>query len=263
MNVNSPENSPENNLSQVKVDENLPKNNVEINVQNNKKENKPEENTVEDENFKAFREGRKKDRIEKEAAEKRAAEKDEEARALKAAMEALIANSVPKSNQRTDNIYGMPGGYQQEETEDERIEKKVNAIISSREAANEKYRQEREKNEYPNRLMQTYPDFNQVISQENLDYLDYHHPELSKSLQKEPDSFEKWSLIYGSVKRYVPNNTTAKKEAAKAEANFNKPKSISSTGITQTQETRESMNSVEARRAARYEEMKRIMNKVS
>jgi hypothetical protein len=217
-------------------------------------ENKGE--APEDPNWKAFREARKKDRADREAAERKALEKQAEVEALKAAMEAAFSKSSHHVEQQS---YDRP-----EETEDERIEKKVQAALSIREAAAEKARIEREKQEYPNRLMKTYPDLNQVISQENLDYLDYHYPEISRPLQRLHDDFDKWSDIYNAIKKFVPNNTTAKKEAQKAEINMNKPKSISSHGITQPGEARSfsNMQDIEAKRAARYAEMKRIINGV-
>jgi len=61
---------------------------------------------VEDHNWKAFREARKKDRAEREAAEKRAAEKEEEAAALKAAMEAAFSRTSPAPQQ---NYYSSEG----------------------------------------------------------------------------------------------------------------------------------------------------------
>lgn len=265
MTVNAPENSAENVLQQEKVvaqpQEQLnPKN--EVNKQPNSNEPKQEEAPQEDPNWRAFREARKKDRIEREAAEKRAAEKEAEVAALKAAMEAAFAKSAP-SPQAYQQYYGMDVSQQQEESEDQRIERKVQAAIAVKEAASEKARLEREHQEYPIRLAQTFSDFHQTIAQENLDYLDYHYPEVSRPLQRLQDGFDKWSDIYKAVKKFVPNNSTSKKEAAKAEANFNKPKSISSTGITQPGEAVGNARLTEERRAANWDRMQKILKGVS
>ena len=72
-----------------------------------------------------------------------------------------------------------------------------------------------------------------MISEDNLAYLDYHFPEVAGPLKRLPDDFNKWADIYRAVKKFVPNNLTSKKEAARADANFNKPKSMSSTGMSQ------------------------------
>jgi hypothetical protein len=252
MTVNISENIVENTLQQEKVEPNLP--------QQIQHENTPLNNEAidkqEDPNWRAFREARKKDRAEKEAAQRKALEKEAEVAALKAAMEAAFVKGAP-----TQQHYSEQGNYHQEETEDERIEKKVQAALAAREVAFEKARLEREQREYPQRLTKNYPDFNQVISQENLDYLDYHYPEVSNSLQRLQDGYDKWSDIYQVIKKFVPNSTNSKKEAAKAQVNMNKPRSISSTGITQPGEgvNRSSMQEIEARRVARYAEMQRIM----
>ena len=113
----------------------------------------------EDPNWRAFREARKKDRAEKEAAERRAAEKEAEAAALKAAMEAAFAKSAP-TPQAYQQYYGV--NQEPEESEDERIEKKVQAALAIREAAAEKARREREQQELPQRLLHAYPDYHQI-----------------------------------------------------------------------------------------------------
>jgi hypothetical protein len=263
MTVNVTENNLENNLPQHKVDTNISQQNSDPNLiqKSSNQEIKEADGTQEDPNWRAFREARKKDRIEREAAEKRAAEKETEVAALKAAMEAAFSKSAP-SPQAYQQYYGIDQ-HQTEETEDERIDKKVNAVLAVREAAAEKARLERERQEYPNRLNQTYSDFNHVISQDNLDYLDYHYPEVSRPLQRLPDDFDKWSDIYKAVKKFVPNNTTAKKEAARAEANFNKPKSISSPSITQSGEYSGNARISEEKRAANWERMQKILKGVS
>lgn len=216
-------------------------------------EDKEEENP----NWKAFREARKKDKAEREAAEKRAAEKQAEAEALKSAMEALLNKSGA--------IPTHPNQYyqeQSEETEDERIEKKVHAAIAKREAESEKIRREREQQELPQRLVQAFPDYHQVVNEENGAYLEYHHPELYRSLLRQPENFETLSDVYKVVKKFVPNIGNAKKEAAKAENNFNKPRSISSSGITPTGETRSSAIVSQEKRDANYARMQKIIKGV-
>ncbi len=191
-------------------------------------QNKPSE---EDPNWRAFREARKQDRAKTEAAEKRAAEKEAEANALKAAMEAAFARESKSVHHRADMENREYAS--EEESEDERIEKKVQAALAARERAADQARAQREQQEYPQRLNQTYQDFNQTVSSENLDYLEYHYPEVANPLKRLQDGYDKWADIYRAVKKFVPNSVTAKKEAARADSNFNKPKSMSSQHMTQ------------------------------
>lgn len=211
--------------------------------------------SVEDPNWRAFREARKRDRAEREAAERRAAEKEAEAIALKAAMEAAFARSTPVPAQQ----YYEQGN---EESDEDRIKRLVAQELAAREAAQAQAQAKRELQEYPHRLVKTYPDFNHVIAQENLDYLDYHYPEVSRPLQRLQDGFDKWSDIYHAIKKFVPNHGTARKESMKADINQAKPKSISSPTITQPGQAIYNPREVEERRAANWERMQRVMKGV-
>lgn len=236
------------NMDQVKPDTNL----------NQQSAQTKEPESAEDPNWRAFREARKKDRAEREAAEKRAEEKAKEVEALKAAMEAAFNRPTVNNQDFSRNQYDN----QQEDTEDQRIEKKVQQAIAAREKIMLEQLAEKEMQEYPQRLNQTFTDFNQTIAQENLDWLDYHYPEVSKPLQRLPNGYDKWADIYRAVKKFVPNNTTAKQQAAKADANFNKPKSISSMGMTQPTGEPASARLSEERKQANWERMQKTLKGV-
>lgn len=253
-------------MSDLKQDNDL--NNVpdnqqvsDVNLSQQKKENQPISNesnpqeVSEDPNWKAFREARKRDRAEKEEAERKAMEKEKEVEALKAAMEAAFSKSTIQSPQ---SYYSQNESI--EETEDEKIEKKVNQILAAKEEQLRREREQRERAEYPQKLMRDFPDINQVCSQENLDYLDYHYPELSRPLQRLSDGYDKWSDIYHAVKKFIPSYATAKKESIKAEMNNQKPKSISSTSLSQSGESsNQTWQDIEKRRAANWERMNRLI----
>jgi hypothetical protein len=246
------------------VDTNLSHKESDTNLNQNIPENQSTgQEPPEDVNWKAFREARKKDRQEREAAERKAADKEAEVAALKAAMEAAFSKSAP-SPQAYQQYYGMQQSYDPpEETEDSRIEKKVNALLASREEKARQEQAEREYREYPTKLKRDYPDIHDVCSQENLDYLDYHYPELSRPLQRLPEGYDKWSDIYHAVKKFIPNHATSKKDSLRADINMQKPKSISSmtpspsgTGGT------ESWKEQEERRAANWARMQRTLKQV-
>ncbi len=239
---------------QEKVDTILAQNQADTKLQQPVSQLKPDE-SQEDPNWKAFRESRKKDREERVAAEKRASEKEAEAAALKAALEVAFNKSPTPPFGQGYNTQAYPS----EETEDERIEKKVQAAIAAREAAAEQSRIQREQQEYPQRLQQTYSDFHQTISSENMDYLDYHYPEVTNPLKRLPDGYEKWADIYKAIKKFVPNNATAKKEAARAESNFAKPKSMSGSSVMQPGDAVGSARLSEDRKAENWARMQRTL----
>ncbi len=208
-------------------------------------------------NWKAYREQMKKTREEKRLAEKRAEEKEAEAAALRAAMEAAF------SKQQTQNTQAYYQNDYQDETEEQRIEKKVNAALAAREAAIEMERREKEQREYPQRLNQTYPDFEKIVTDENFDYLEYHYPEIVRPLKRLGEGFETWSDVYHAIKKFVPNAMTAKKEAQRAEINQNKPKSMSSSTMTPSGENISSSRLTAERRAANWERMQKSLKGLS
>ena len=250
------------NVSQQNVEPNLSQKKIETPEQTSQPTKETE--TTEDPNWKAFREARKKDRAEREAAEKRAAEKEQEIAALKAAMEAAFTAKSAPTPQAYNQYYGINQGYDQtEETQDEIIDRKVNQLLAKKEEQYKKEQYEYEQREYPNRLKKDYPDFGQVCSQENLDYLDFHYPEVSRPLQRLNEGYDKWHDIYYAVKKFIPNHSTAKKEAIRAEINSNKPRSMSSSGPSPTgDKVPSSWQEAEAKRAENWARMQRIMKGV-
>ncbi len=198
-------------------------------------------------NWRKFREQREIERKEKEAIERKYKEKEQEALALKNAMEAVL----------NKNTYSAPQTEEREETEDERIQKKIDQALQARERALEQQRAEQEKALLPKKLTDTYSDFNQVCSQENIDYLEYHYPEIAQAFENQPDSFNKWANVYKAVKKLIPNHNSAKDEK-KAQQNFNKPQSMSVSGVTQTGDNAPKFLD-ERRKQENYERMLRVM----
>lgn len=222
-------------------------------------EKKTADAAPEDPNWRAFREARKKDRLEKEAAERRAAEKEQEVAALKAAMEAAFAKEnykIPQGQSRDNS-----SGFDDDETEDQRIDRKVQAALAIKEQQYKKEQQQIEKQQYPQRLTQTYHDFHATVNEETLDYLEYHYPEIARPLKKQEEGYDKWSDIYLTVKKLVPNATNHKKDSLRADVNAVKPKSLSSTGLTQN--TQNSHYLTDSQKAANWERMQRTLKGLS
>lgn len=211
---------------------------------------KSEENQA---NWRAFRERKEADRKAKEEAEKRAAEKHAEAEALKAALEA-ITNKPQR--QRHDEV------EERDESEDERIQRRVDEAIKKHESEAERRRAEKEHAEFPQRINQTYPDFNQVCTTENLDWLEYHYPEVAAPYKYLPDNYDKWSSIYKAVKRFMPN-PDSKKDQARAEKNLAKPGSLSGTGTTQGGSAMPAARLDEQRKADNWARMQRTLKGLS
>lgn len=212
-----------------------------------------EQETPEQINWKKFREAREIERKQKLEAEKRAAEKEAEVEAYKAAMDALLSksstNSVENGNRLADD--------DQELSEDEKIRKQVEAIILERDRKAEEEKRKLEIQAMPQRLQQSFQDFNQVCTSDNLDYLEYHYPEVAQAFSAMPEGFDKWASVYKAVKRFVPN-TDSKREANKAEKNFQKPQAMSIPGKTQTGDN-SPQHLDEKRKMDNWERMQRVM----
>ena len=189
----------------------------------------PPGETGEQINWREFRKQREIDRKHREEAEKLAAHKHAEAEALKAAMEAILNKKSSQSD--TNNSQ-----YSDEISDDEKIDRKVNQALEIRERQLDEQRKKKEQEEVPSKLNQAYKDFDKVCSAENVDYLEYHYPEVANAFKYAPDGFEKWSNVYNAIKRLVPNSDS-KKDQKKAEQNFNKPQSMAVAGATQTGDT--------------------------
>jgi hypothetical protein len=203
-------------------------------------------------NWKAFRDQREKERKEKIALEQEAQKKSQEIAALKAAMEAIVSKpeSAPASQSDED------------ETEEQRVQKQIKAAVDAalkeKEAREVQDKAKREAQEVPARLEQSFSDFNVVCSTENLDYLEFHHPEIAEAFKGQPDSFHKWANIYKAVKRYIPNAATSNKDMAKAEKNLTKPQSMSIPGMAATGDSAPRKMDDKAR-ADNWSRMQRIM----
>ena len=204
-------------------------NEVNTTNQDNLVQKNDTQETIQERNWRQFRETREAERRQREAAEKKALEKEAEAAALKAAMESIL--NKPMAKNTTQEFYN-----EEETTEEQKIQKLVEEALSKERQKEEELRRQKETQELPQKLTATFSDFNQVCTTENLDYLEYHYPEIASAFRHAPEGFEKWSSVYKAVKRFVPN-IESKKEQKKAEQNFNKPQSMSIPGMTPTGDT--------------------------
>lgn len=186
-------------------------------------DNSSEENPKEID-WKRFKEARKVERQQAEKIREEASRKAQENEALKAALEAIV--NKPQT--------GSPSN--EEESDDDRIQKRIDAALANERRRVEEERRQREQAEFPQRLLAAHPDFDSVCSAENIDYLEYHKPAIAKAFKMAPDGFEKWSGVYQAIKEFVPNHSSTK-DQKKAERNLGKPQAMSQAGVTQTGDT--------------------------
>lgn len=244
---------------EVKQTEDIVQNKTETHQEESNKvlkENVQQEETTEQINWKKFRQQRDLERKQAEEVAKRAAEKEREAEALKAALDAVLNKPNVQQQQSYDPYYA------EEEPEDQKIEKKVQEALLKREAEYEKRRQEEERKTFPQKLVQAHPDFDQVCNTSNLDYLEYHYPEVASAYKHMPDGFEKWSNIYRAVKRFVPSSNI-RKEEIKADRNLNQPQSMSTMNMTSSGNPTPGNRIDEQKKMENWKRMQKLIKGVS
>ena len=85
------------------------------------------------------------------------------------------------------------------------------------------------------RIRSQYPDFEKVVSKENVEILNEQFPEIAKTLRDTPDMFNKAAAAYTVIKNFGIHKDTPKFEAdrAKAVSNAQKPRPLASVNPTQ------------------------------
>jgi hypothetical protein len=216
-------------------------------VENKQTDQSPQAESIEEINWKKFRHQREEERKQREAAEQYAKRKEEEALALRKAMEALV-NKPSQQN------------LEQDLDEDQRINKKVAEAIRQRDLEHEKMRIERERIEYPQKLVSNFQDFNDVCTSENLDYLEYHYPEVAHPYKHMEEGYDKWAGLYKALKRFVPNKNSSK-DMKRAEANLAKPQAMSKPGFTKTGDEAPRNSLDDSRKKANWDRMQKVMGR--
>jgi hypothetical protein len=205
----------------------------------------PPEATDEEINWRKFREERARERKEKEEAERALRMEREKTRAFEGAINSILSGRTNPLPQQPDGAQlpggpadgiddnDIPTGGQIKSYVQRQIAKGVQENLGALEKKLEEKRQQEEQANLPLKLKQTFNDFDNICTADNLDYIEYHYPEVAAAFKNVPDSYDKWTNIYKAVKRFVPNLNSGK-EAARAQINASKPQSISSPGVTQT-----------------------------
>ena len=207
---------------------------------------KTEENQA---NWKKFREEREKDRKARIEAEAQAKKKSEEAEAMKAAMEALLSQNNPQPYQND--------AYDEYETDEQKVARLVKEQLERERKLEDEKRRKEEAARLPQKLASDYKDFGNVCNSENLDYLEYHHPEIALAFSQMPESYEKWSSIYKAVKKLVPFSEK-NKDQSRMDKNLLKPQA-SSPSVADPSESQSGWRLTEQKRMDNWRRMQQDM----
>lgn len=86
----------------------------------------------------------------------------------------------------------------------------------------------KESSSLPERLQSKFPDFYELMTVDNLNYLDKEEPELAKALAQNPDEYQRAVGAYKLLKRLKGNSPQAAIDKKKAIENSKKPVSVNS-----------------------------------
>lgn len=241
-------------------------NDVENKTFANQQLDKNDNETEEQINWRKFRQEREKERKEKEEESRKRKELEAQNLAMREAMDAIVNRSNKPSQESIQSADDIQIGEWASGEEVKKyvnkklatdLEKEISNIIEKRERESAQKRALEEQARLPTKLKEEFPDFDEICNTENLDYLEYHHPEVARSLTRLPDNFDKWSDAYKAIRRYVPN-VNSNKDKQRAEKNALKPKSASTQGITESKDQAPKYLT-EERKKQNYERMMRQM----
>ncbi len=168
-------------------------------------------------------------------------------KAMEAAMEALL-----KKQNNPDDL-----DINEKELQEKRVQDLVRAELERVRKIERDEAEAREQASIRDRILSVHPDFNEVCTQENLDYVDFHEPEMSKAFQSAKNDMNKWLAIYKFVKKTIPN-PMSKKDERRMEQNDKKPRSISIPGLTETGDSAPSILS-DQRKKDNWARMRKVM----
>jgi hypothetical protein len=113
--------------------------------------------------------------------------------------------------------------------------KKVTAKLKAMEQQLKRYQAQSDEVAIESRIRSQYPDFEKVVSKENVDILNERFPEIAKTLRDTPDMFNKAAAAYSVIKNFGIHQDEPPKNSdrAKAIANSQKPRPLTSVSPTQ------------------------------
>lgn len=214
-------------------------------------------------NWRKFREERERERRERAEEQQALERKRQEAAALKEVVDTLMSKQDhPMTQQQQEQMIAdlidedIPTGRDIKQFVDSKLPDIINRILDSREKSAAEERQKKELESMPTKLRQAHTDFDKVVTQENLDYLDYHHPEIAKALSYMPNGFEKWSSVYSTVRKLVPSSGAS--DLRRMESNAMKPQAASAVASPPSAEMGYGRSLTEAERMENYKKLKAL-----
>jgi len=231
-------------------------------------EQSQEELTPEEINWRKFRQKRNEDRKNAEEAHKTAEvaqnqskQKDEQIAALTTAIDNMLESKGKQSMTQSEQDKmisdlvdeDIPTGGEVKGFLKKFVPELIKDVLNKNKEEERQRQSDRERKEMPNNLQKRHTDFKEIVHQENLDYLDYHYPDIAGALAHLPEGVEKWSSIYNTVKKLVPN--VGKGDARRLDQNSQKPQAMTSTSASPSEEKGHGKYLSPAEKSANYKRL--------
>lgn len=171
-------------------------------------------------NWRAVREKRKEDEIIRKEQTKKIEEQQEMLKAMEALLSKQNQPAQPQNQSEEEEI------HPEEWVTGEKLQK----ILEKDRKERDKLRQQEEQRQTQQRIKSSFPDMDQVLSQDNLAYLEYHEPEIAAGIAQIQDPYLQVANAYKTVKRLVPQVTD--QDRKKMERTQNTPGSLSDPRVT-------------------------------
>lgn len=188
----------------------------------NHSEGQPEDDKAA--NFKAIRESNA--RLQKQYEE---SERERRAYADRLAKleRALEAQATPPTQEEIDELADLAkDDWTTREAVEKLAERKAKALYKQLREEDEKKRLDMERKrqieEMPKKLLKQYPDFESVVTKENVEYLKANKPHIAASLAATTDPYAQALAAYDAVKAFCPN-VAVRDEQERMDKNASKP----------------------------------------
>ena len=157
----------------------------------------------------------------READRERALRAEMQVEQMRAEMQEIKTMLQPKEEDPLDGVEDFPDAarIRAKFAKERALSRKEQEEIAAR--TYEKMRQKDLQENYLQRLMTAYPDFNQVVSQENLEMLNKVDPDFVETALRVPDQYEKRELTYKKLKRHLAQAKVEPKASIKEKVKEN------------------------------------------
>jgi len=162
------------------------------------------------------------------AAKKKAERERDEYRQLLAEMQAA-RNPAPVAPVEEDDNFNLGDDDIAEGKHISKVDKRAQNKIKALEQRLQKYERETAESRAETRLRTQYPDFDKVVSRENIELFAQAYPDVAQSLNANPDLFSKASSAYTMIKKFgIYQESPFSSEKAVALKNVAKPRPLAS-----------------------------------